>query len=154
MIVTFLFLTQQANSKYLELDQMLIDRKIVDEKFEVKDLEKLESLIWYMNDRAIKKFPYRIGNVIFYNSWLNFEGMTFKVSFVGFNSKEDFLLSNNKEEWIGKLFNGDFCEIAYNMPDLMLSNFFKKVLKGNIEVIFLDEKMNTYMRLNKDITGC
>ena len=47
MIVTFLFLTQQANSKYLELDQMLIDRKIVDEKFEVKDLEKLESLIWY-----------------------------------------------------------------------------------------------------------
>lgn len=69
MIVTFLFLTQQANSKYLELDQMLIDRKIVDEKFEVKDLEKLESLIWYMNDRAIKKFPYRIGNVIFYNSW-------------------------------------------------------------------------------------
>lgn len=154
IIIASFFLSQKTNSKDFDMDRSLIEKGIINEYFEVKNLTKLESLLWSMNDNAIKRFPYKNKDIIFYNSWIGPNGLSIKSSFIGFNSKEDLLSLGSKDESLQKLIYNISCEIVYTEPRLFLSNFFKITLKGNIEIIFLDENMNIYMKSNNNIKEC
>lgn len=147
--------TAFAADEINEIDFLVTARGVVDQNFKVIDQEKLNTLLWVSNNKAIKRFPHKLDSITFHYGWLGMDGATFKVSMDGANNATQLASTvpkgANLDDYVTKHI---LCGVAKQAPELYFSNYFGITLSGNMKVDFYDQDVKLFKTFKTNVRNC
>lgn len=146
--------TTFANSTY-EIDFLVSSRGIVDQDFKVKDIKKFESLLWSMNNKTTKRFPFRLDGINFHNAWISPEGIHFKISMDDINNIKQLETTVPKGTNLNTYYANEFlCTLAKGTPEVYFTDFFRITLSGNMRLDFYDKDLRLFKSFKTNVSAC